>query len=128
MTAASRAVLARHITEDQLLTNIVQLAALLNWKVHHCRPARTADGWRTPVQGSPGFPDLVLAHPSGRLIFAETKAQAGRWRPEQVVWRGVLDLVAAACPGVEVREWRPSDWLSGDIQAVLTTRPARVTR
>lgn len=119
---AARAALAKHITEDDLLSNVTHAARIHGFLVHHCRAARTADGWRTPVQGNRGFPDLVLAKP-GRLILAELKAQRGRLSAEQVVWRGVLDLV----PAVEVYEWRPVDWLSGDIQAVLA-RPAEVTR
>jgi hypothetical protein len=119
---AARATLAQHINEDDLLSNVIHAARIHGWLVHHCRAARTADGWRTPVQGNRGFPDLVLAKP-GRLILAELKAQRGRLSAEQVVWRGVLDLV----PAVEVYEWRPADWLSGEIQAVLA-RPAEVAR
>lgn len=119
--ATNSALLARHITEDDLLGNVIRAARIHGWLVHHCRAARTADGWRTPVQGNRGFPDLVLVKP-GRLILAELKAQRGRLAAEQVVWRGVLELGPA-----EVYEWRPADWLSGAIQAVLA-RPAGVAR
>jgi len=118
---AARATLAQHITEDDLLGNVIHAARIHGFLVHHCRAARTADGWRTPVQGNRGFPDLVLAKP-GRLILAELKAQRGRLSAEQVVWRGVLELGPA-----EVYEWRPADWLSGEIQAVLA-RPTEVAR
>jgi len=53
--------LARAMTEQQLLDAIVQAAKLHGWMVAHFRPALTAKGWRTPMQGDPGFPDLVLA-------------------------------------------------------------------
>lgn len=118
---AARATLAKHISEDDLLDNVIRAARLHGWLVHHCRAARAADGWRTPVQGNRGFLDLVLAKP-GRLILAELKAQRGRLSHEQVAWADVLRLGPA-----EVFEWRPADWLSGEIQAVLA-RPAEVAR
>lgn len=117
--AASTAALARHISEDDLLNSIVQLARLQGWLVHHCRPARTGKGWATPIQGDRGFPDLVLAHHlTGRLLFAELKAQDGRTTPQQRAW-----LNAVAAGRAERYEWRPSDWLAGNVQRILAPRP-----
>lgn len=111
--------LARHISEDDLLTSILELAAHYGWIAHHCRPARTDKGWRTPVQGRRGFPDLVLAHPDGRLVFAELKSQNGRLTADQVAWRDTLTAAAATCPRARVVEWRPVDWLAGRVQQAL---------
>jgi hypothetical protein len=113
-----RNALARHISEDDLLRHIVDLARLHHWLIHHCRPARTATGWRTAITGHAGFPDLVLAKP-GRLVVAELKSQTGRLSPEQDVWAGMLTLI----PGVEAYLWRPADWLGGVVQRVLAAPP-----
>lgn len=90
------------MTEDQFLTRIIDAAQLLGWHVHHCRPARTADGrWRTPVQGNPGFPDLVLAR-NGVVIIAEVKTDRGRLTEDQRGWLDALHDTA--------RVWRPAGW------------------
>ena len=83
---------------------VVEYARLLHWRVAHFRPARTESGWRTPMQGDPGFPDLVLAR-GERIVFAELKAARGELRPGQVDWLAVLGQGPA-----EVYVWRPSDW------------------
>ncbi|MCI0542945.1 MAG: hypothetical protein L0Z49_00695 [Actinobacteria bacterium] len=57
-------------------------AMVRGWRVCHFRPATTRDGWRTAVQGHPGFPDLVLAR-RGRVVFAELKAALSA---EQLEW------------------------------------------
>jgi hypothetical protein len=118
-TKAGAEALARHMTEDQLLRSVLDLAATYGWMAHHCRPARLTNGrWATPIQGNAGFPDLVLAHPSGRLIVAELKSQSAQTTTGQRQW---LTTIAAA--GVHVHVWRPVDWLAGDIQRALAERP-----
>lgn len=101
------------ITESQFLDTVVEYATLRGWRWTHFRPARTEKGWRTPLQGSRGFPDLVLVK-DHRLIFAELKSQRGR-KPDQdqQAWLDVLQGV----PGVETCVWRPADW--DKIEAVL---------
>lgn len=102
------------VTERELQTAVIECARLLGWRVAHFRPALTARGWRTPVEGDgAGFPDLVLARP-GRLIFAELKSERGRVSDEQNAW-----LDALATPGVVRAVWFPRDWLSGAIEYVL---------
>jgi hypothetical protein len=49
------------VTEADLQATILDAARLLGWRACHFRPARTTRGWRTPVEGDPGFPDLTLA-------------------------------------------------------------------
>jgi hypothetical protein len=49
------------ITEAEFLAQVLQLAKLCGWLTAHFRPAKTAHGWRTAVQGDgAGWPDLVL--------------------------------------------------------------------
>lgn len=83
------AVLNRAMTENQLMDAIVEAAKLHSWKVAHFRPALTAKSWRTPMQGDPGFPDLVLAR-NGRVLFLELKSHGGRVSPDQMAWLAEL--------------------------------------
>lgn len=93
--------------ESDLQRLILDAARLYSWRVAHFRPARTAQGWRTPVSAdAAGFPDLVLVHPRrGIVAFVELKAQRGAVRPEQKAWAEALGAVE----GVEYRLWRPAD-------------------
>lgn len=75
----------------------------------HFRPARTAAGWRTPLSGDRGVPDLLLAR-RGRLILAELKSERGRLGSGQREWLDAL--------GEHGRLWRPADWDA--IQELLT--------
>lgn len=105
------------ISEESLTSAILDCAAALGWLCYHPRPARTDKGWRTLAQGNgaSGLPDLVLAHQrQGRLVFAELKSDTGRTRPEQDVWLQALHHGPA-----EVFVWRPDDWKSGRVEAVL---------
>lgn len=109
------------ITEAELQAMVVELAHLAGWMIQHTRPARTADGgWRTPIQGHKGFPDLVLVHERhGRVIFAELKSETGRVRPEQREWATALQATTGRSDVVQYRLWRPSDW--DDIERTLRT-------
>ena len=108
------------MTEQELERAVVEAARLLGWLVAHFRPARTAEGWRTPVAADgTGFPDLVLARP-GALVFVELKATRGRLSEEQSNWLRVLGLTGAC----DAHVWRPDDWQSGVIEEVLRTAVA----
>lgn len=89
------------LSEEDLQTRILQAATLYGWRAAHFRPARTAKGWRTPMSGDPGFPDLVLAR-DGVLIVPELKSRRGRTSPDQDLWLEAL--------GPHARLWRPADW------------------
>lgn len=89
-------------TEAECQQTIVEAAKLLGWRVHATRTAQTAKGWRTPVQGHRGFPDLVLAC-HGRLLFVELKRKPNRVEPEQQAW---LDTLSHAGADVHV-VWVP---------------------
>lgn len=107
--------LASTMTEAQLQDAIIDLARTLGWTIAHFRPARTTHGWRTPVAADgAGFPDLVLCRPP-RVLFAELKREKGRTSLGQEMWLRAL----ARCPGVTTALWRPSDWLSGEIEREL---------
>ena len=121
-------VIARAMNEADLTAHVVAAARQLDWLCHHCRPARTGDGsWRTPIQGDVGFPDLCLAR-DGRVLFCELKREGKRPDAAQMAWAWALignedddgGFPSAMGNGaVSYRVWRPSDWVSGAILAVL---------
>lgn len=121
--AAQRLQVASAMSEDDLLVNVLDLARVLGWWAHHCRPARTAHGWRTPVQGNPGFPDLVLIR-GGWLIAAELKRQREKPTTAQGEWLGRFQQIGAImghrpAGGVRAVVWRPADLLGGTVRAAL---------
>lgn len=97
---------AQKLTEAQLQEKVIALAKAKGWLVMHSRPARTEKGWRTPIAGDAGFPDLVLAR-DGRVLFAELKSESGRLTRQQREW---LDALGAGQYAKSVHVWRPSDW------------------
>lgn len=104
----------RPMSEDELLSNVLDLCKLLHLRTAHFRPAKTARGWRTAVQGDgSGFPDLVIAGPGG-LLIRELKSATGRSTAEQTAWH-----VALRAAGVDVCVWFPDDWRLGTIQGEL---------
>lgn len=108
------------MTEAELQTGVIELARLLGYRVAHFRPAKTEQGWRTPVQADgKGFPDLVLVG-RGRVLFVELKSDKGIKSPDQEAWQSSLDDAGAL-----VFTWRPSMWSSGAIEQVLRGRDER---
>jgi len=101
---------AAAMSEDELQDNVMQTAALYGWVVVHHRPARTADGGRTAIQGQKGFPDLVLAR-DGRVLFRELKSAKGKPTADQLIWLEALGDLGGV--------WRPQQWLDGTIQSEL---------
>lgn len=98
------------LSEAQFLDMIVTRAKARGWLVMHTRPARTERGWRTPLQGDAGFPDLILAR-RGQLVMAELKTAKGRLTDAQADWYAALQTVEDR-PKVTVDVWRPGDWPS----------------
>ena len=89
-------------TEAHFQKRVIDLAHARGWLVHHTRTVRMPSGaYATPLQGDPGFPDLVMAR-KGVLILAELKSEKGRVEPEQRLW---LDAISS-----QHEVWRPSDW------------------
>ncbi len=112
------------LTEAQFQTKVINLARARSWRVHHTRPARKSDGsWSTPIQGDPGFPDLVLAR-DGRVMFVELKAPSGRISQNQREWLVALGAsdtgwnvsnplrMTATADGsaLSVEVWRPDQY------------------
>ena len=98
------------MTEAQLQDAVLDLARFAGYLAYHTFDSR---------RSAPGFPDLVLVHADpriGRAIYAELKTERGRLRHEQMQW-----LTALEASGHEVHVWRPRDWRSGAIEAVLLT-------
>ena len=87
--------------DSPLLTDVLRLAEIKGWAVEHIRPARTAKGWRTPVTGHPGRPDLILAR-QGVVLLLEIKAEKGYPTIDQLGWLRELGPNAALV--------RPQDW------------------
>lgn len=90
------------ITEADWQATVVDLAHHLGWLVAHFRPARTRDGWATPVAyDGKGFPDLVLAR-NGQVRIIELKTDTGRLTSRQHDW--IYEL------GDHAHVIRPADW------------------
>jgi hypothetical protein len=89
------------LLEEDFKKTVIDAAITHGWLVHHSRPAKTARGWRTPIEGHPGLPDLVLAR-DGVVIFAELKKHRAYPKPDQRKWLAAI--------GVQARVWRPVDW------------------
>ena len=97
--------------EAAFTTQVIQLAQLHGWRVHHQRPGRTATGWRSSIQGHPGLPDLIMIR-NGALIVAELKMPKGKLTREQSVWLEAFKEVKCG-PGdgyLMVTVWTPDDW------------------
>lgn len=96
------------MTEKAWQGNVVTVARLNGWWVHHHHDSRRSE---------PGFPDLVLLRPP-ELLMVELKTDRGRVTPEQ---RKVLDMLEAC--GVEAHVWRPAD--ERDVFARLARKRSR---
>jgi hypothetical protein len=93
------------IPEKAFQTQVLTLARWYAWRIQHTRPAQYRSGrWATPIQGHAGFPDLVLAHSTHGLIFAELKSARGKVSEAQTEWIKTLRAT-----GAEVHIWRPAD-------------------
>jgi hypothetical protein len=84
------------MSEADLQRTLLDAARLFGWMSYHVPDSRRAT--------CKGFPDLVLAHPSGQLLYAELKSARGRVSAEQIQWIKTLRLA-----GSEVYVWWPRD-------------------
>ena len=90
------------MSEDDLLSAVLDLCKVRHWRTLHIRPLRTVHGWRTAVQGDGvGFPDIIAIRGS-RMIAAELKSDKGKTTAEQDAW-----LEAFRLYGAEAYTWRP---------------------
>ncbi len=91
--------------ESYFQSQVIMLARLHGWLVMHTRAVEIRPGvWKTPIQGHAGFPDLVLAHQTRGVIFAELKSDMGRLSDKQELWCQTL-----CDAGMEHHVWRPKD-------------------
>lgn len=107
----------RSLSEADLRDQVEQLALILGYETMLVGPLRTSHGWRTPTRGTlgEGWPDTTFIHRrSGRIVFAEFKAEKGSVSPAQ---RRVHEILRAA--GHEVHVIRPSsfDWFVGVLRS-----------
>ena len=94
------------MTEAQLLEAVRALARLRGYLTYHTHRSDRSE---------PGFPDLVLLHPTAKhLVFAELKTAKGRVAPAQHVW---IDSLRRA--GSDAYIWRPADLDGGLIARAL---------
>jgi hypothetical protein len=107
------------VIEKDFQKLVINLAQGSGWLVHHALPSMNKRGvWATHELGDHGFPDLVLAHPAGRVIFAELKSDKGKVSPLQSRW------ITALQQGAVVHVWRPADldWIAQYLrQPILKT-------
>jgi hypothetical protein len=123
MSRASSATARRlaAVLEAELQTSVIALARVMGWRVAHFRPAKTWQGWQTPVGADgKGWPDLLMVRP-GQILAAELKSAEGTVTTNQHLWLNALESA-----GVPTYVWRPKDWTSGAILLVLQRVP--VTR
>ena len=79
------------VTEAEMADTLRDACRWTGWRCAHFRPARTAHGWRTAVQGDgKGFPDWVLVHDRGGVLFVELKTVRGKLSPSQEAWGEAL--------------------------------------
>lgn len=108
----ARQVLDRAITEREFQNQVVQLARLHGYRVHHHYDSRRSE---------PGWPDLVMVHETEScrpIIIAELKAEKGRLSPAQQFWMERLDCGEVFEDYIVVRVWRPSMW--DEIESLLS--------
>lgn len=85
--------------ESDYEDTLVEGAARLGYLVHVERKARTKDGFRTPIKGHVGWPDMVIVG-YGRAWFIELKRKPRQATGEQLAWIAALN--AAGCPAAVV--------------------------
>ena len=121
------------MNEADFATEVYDLLRRFDWRWTHFRPGLTQKGWRTPLTGDPGFPDIIavrasppvvippkvqqaghetesLSHyvtlpaPQARLLVIELKSTRGKLTQAEEEW-----LAYFKAAGVETYLWRPDD-------------------
>jgi hypothetical protein len=87
--------------EEEFTEWVVDRATERGWHVVHYRKAASRKGYKTPVLGMVGGPDVLCAR-DGVVILAELKRNRSYLKPEQKQW-------AAAIGNRYHRVWRPRD-------------------
>ena len=92
-------------SESELQQAILQLAEAHNWKAYHVVNVKRNIRNRSSI----GFPDIVLAHATRGIIFAELKSKTGKVSADQEEWISVLHNAALVRPA-ESYLWRSDNW------------------
>ena len=85
------------MSEAAFLQQICAIAKLRGWLIYHAKPAQVGERWATHFQGDAGFPDLVMSHPTGGLVFAELKAGRNKQSDAQLRWQRYLHEAEYEC-------------------------------
>lgn len=97
------------ITEAAFLRQVLDLAKLHGWRSAHFRPAKTAKGWRTAVQGDGvGFPDLILLRGERMIVLELKRDRRAKTTPEQDAW--LAAFIGLGCENVMVAIVSPEHW------------------
>jgi hypothetical protein len=96
------------MTEQQLLSNVLELCSVLGLLAYHTYDSRRSQS---------GFPDLVIV---GRhnILFVELKRQGGRLSREQRQWGEAIGATAV-WGRHDYHVWRPHEWQTGEIEETL---------
>jgi hypothetical protein len=98
-------------TERDLQRAAIDLAHIFGWRVAHFRPAKTAKGWRTPVEADgKGFPDLLLVR-GDQIKVRELKAGRNKPTADQSEW-----LAAFTAAGIDAAVWTAADIPDGIVE------------
>ena len=107
------------MSEAKLQAEVNKLLTANGWRWTHFRTAITQAGhYVTAISGDKGFPDVIAVRGS-RLLFAELKREGGKLEPAQIEWREALYGWALVESRREYHLWKPSDFLSGEIERCL---------
>src|SRR5262245_15635934 len=91
------------MTEDDLLTGLIDAMSLAGWRAMHVRRSDLAE-----VMGDQGWPDIAATPPNvgqGPLLVIECKAAQGRVTTDQAAW-----LVALMQTGATAAIVRPAEY------------------
>ncbi len=91
--------MATEASERIFMDQVLQIARMNGWLVHHATPHKVGNTWRSDGSGTP---DLIMCHPQRGVIFAELKTERGKMTTNQKLW------ALAVAPWCEYYLWRPS--------------------
>ena len=111
LRSSAERIIAEAMSEDELQESVMRLGRYRGWLVYHT--------YRS-VRSEPGFPDCVMVR-RDVLLLAELKREGKDPTKPQREWLRRLKGVSEAVGGyhVQAHVWRPSDWLSGEVERVL---------
>jgi hypothetical protein len=75
----------KSFSERNWQIRVQQIALQAGWHYYHA-PDNKPDKYGRVQNIVAGFPDLILVHDDGRIIFAELKKEGGRLSEWQKIW------------------------------------------